>query len=55
VPIKNLFDYLEAGDSIELFLEDFDGVSRAHVIILLEPELFIRKIKMNKRLRKSIL
>jgi uncharacterized protein (DUF433 family) len=26
VPIKNLFDYLETGDSIEVFLEDFDGV-----------------------------
>ena len=28
VPIKNLFDYLETGDSIEMFLEDFDGVSK---------------------------
>ena len=25
VPIKNLFDYLETGDSIEVFLEDFEG------------------------------
>jgi uncharacterized protein (DUF433 family) len=36
VPIKNLFDYLETGDSIETFLEDFDGVSRGQVIRLLE-------------------
>lgn len=36
VPIKNLFDYLETGDSIETFLEDFEGVSRSQVIRLLE-------------------
>ena len=36
VPIKNLFDYLEAGDSIDMFLDDFDGVQRAQVIRLLE-------------------
>ena len=28
VPVKNLFDYLEGGQSIETFLEDFEGVSR---------------------------
>jgi len=36
VPIKNLFDYLETGDTIETFLEDFDGVSKSQVIKLLE-------------------
>ena len=36
VPIKNLFDYLESGDSIEIFLEDFEGVSRNQVIRVLE-------------------
>ncbi|MET4081676.1 uncharacterized protein (DUF433 family) [Pedobacter sp. UYP30] len=36
VPIKNLFDYLETGDSIEVFLEDFEGVSKSQVIRLLE-------------------
>jgi uncharacterized protein (DUF433 family) len=36
VPIKNLFDYLETGDSIEIFLEDFGGVSRNQVIRVLE-------------------
>lgn len=35
VPIKNLFDYLEAGDSIEVFLEDFDGVQREQVLKVL--------------------
>jgi uncharacterized protein (DUF433 family) len=28
VPIKNLFDYLETGDSLETFLDDFPTVSR---------------------------
>jgi uncharacterized protein (DUF433 family) len=36
VPIKNLFDYLETGDSIEAFLQDFDGVRKDQVIRLLE-------------------
>ncbi|MEO6131256.1 MAG: DUF433 domain-containing protein [Saprospiraceae bacterium] len=36
VPIKNLFDYLETGDSIEDFLEDFDSVSKEQVVRVLE-------------------
>ena len=36
VPIKNLFDYLETGDSIETFLEDFEGVQKSQVLKLLE-------------------
>lgn len=36
VPIKNLFDYLETGDTIEIFLDDFEGVSRSQVIKVLE-------------------
>jgi len=36
VPIKNLFDYLETGDSIEVFLEDFEGVTREQVVKILE-------------------
>ncbi len=28
VPIKNLFDYLETGESIEEFLNDFEGVNK---------------------------
>ena len=36
VPIKNLFDYLETGETIEGFLEDFEGVSRTQVVKLLE-------------------
>jgi uncharacterized protein (DUF433 family) len=36
VPLKNLIDYLEAGDSIELFLEDFPSVTREQAIGALE-------------------
>ena len=36
VPIKSLFDHLEAGDSIEDFLEGFPSVQREQVIALLE-------------------
>ena len=36
VPIKNLFDYLETGDTIEIFLEDFEGVSKKQVIRVLK-------------------
>jgi uncharacterized protein (DUF433 family) len=36
VPVKSLFDHLEAGDSIEHFLEGFPSVKREQVIALLE-------------------
>ncbi len=36
VPIKSLFDHLEAGDSINDFLEGFPSVRREQVIALLE-------------------
>lgn len=36
VPIKNLFDYLEAGESIDYFLDDFEGVQREQILKVLE-------------------
>ncbi|OGO40829.1 MAG: hypothetical protein A2Z04_09950 [Chloroflexi bacterium RBG_16_57_9] len=36
VPIQNLIDYLEAGDNLEEFLEDFPSVSREQAIEVLE-------------------
>ena len=36
VPIKALTDYLEAGDSLDAFLEDFPTVTRAQTIAFLE-------------------
>ncbi len=36
VPIKNLFDYIESGKSIDYFLDDFEGVQKEQVIKILE-------------------
>ena len=36
VPIQNLIDYLEGGDSVDDFLEGFPTVSREQVIAFLE-------------------
>lgn len=35
VPVKNLFDYLKAGDTLEEFLHDFPSVKKEQVIELL--------------------
>lgn len=36
VPAKTLFDYLEAGDSLDDFLADFPSVSREQAVAALE-------------------
>ncbi len=36
VPIKNLFDYLEGGETLEDFLEGFPPVSREQAVAVLE-------------------
>ncbi|RKU21724.1 hypothetical protein C6499_21100 [Candidatus Poribacteria bacterium] len=36
VPIKNLIDYLEAGDNLDEFLQDFPSVSRTQAMQALE-------------------
>jgi uncharacterized protein (DUF433 family) len=36
VPARTLIDYLEGGDSLESFLEDFPTVSREQAVALLE-------------------
>ncbi len=36
VPVKSLFDHLKAGDTIEVFLDDFPGVTRKQVEGVLE-------------------
>ena len=36
VPVKNLFDYLEGGSSLEEFLDDFPSISRQKAIAVLE-------------------
>lgn len=36
VPVKNLFDYLEAGDSLDRFLDSFPSVSKDQAVAALE-------------------
>jgi uncharacterized protein (DUF433 family) len=36
VPVQALLDYLEAGDSVDEFLEDFPGVRREQVVEFLK-------------------
>jgi len=36
VPLHNLFDYLEAGDSLEKFLASFPSVTRDQAVAALE-------------------
>jgi uncharacterized protein (DUF433 family) len=36
VPVKSLFDHLNAGDSLETFLDDFPGVTRDQARTVLE-------------------
>lgn len=43
VPVQTLFDYLEAGDSLGEFLDDFPAVSREHAVQVLKKmkEVFL--------------
>ena len=36
VPVKTLYEYLEAGDSLDEFLDDFPAVTREQAIAALE-------------------
>ncbi len=36
VPVQTLIDYLEGGDPLEAFLDNFPSVSREHAIAVLE-------------------
>jgi uncharacterized protein (DUF433 family) len=36
VPVRVLFEHLEAGDTLEVFLEDFPSVSRELAVQILE-------------------
>ena len=40
--MKNLFDYLEAGEPLEQFLLDFPAVDRAKAIAALEPRTLVK-------------
>jgi uncharacterized protein (DUF433 family) len=36
VPVQTFLDYLEEGDTLDQFLEDFPTVSREHAVAVLE-------------------
>jgi uncharacterized protein (DUF433 family) len=36
VPVKNLFDYLKAGHSLDEFLEDFPSVTKVQAVEVIE-------------------
>jgi uncharacterized protein (DUF433 family) len=36
VPVQNLFDYIEGGDDLEAFLDDFPSVSKEAAVAVLE-------------------
>jgi uncharacterized protein (DUF433 family) len=36
VPVRTLLDYIEGGDSLDVFLENFPGVSREQAVGFLE-------------------
>lgn len=36
VPVQSLLDHLEAGDTLDMFLDDFPSVTRAHAVAVLE-------------------
>jgi uncharacterized protein (DUF433 family) len=50
VPIQNLLDYLEAGDSIDLFLEDFPTVKKDQAIQALK----FAKVKIMEFVHENI-
>jgi len=48
VPVKTLLDYLEAGDSLEEFLDDFPTVKREKVLMLLNHKESIASIQIGE-------
>jgi len=49
VPVESLFDHLEAGVSLDDFIEDFPGVTRQQAVALLEAA---NKILTSKNLEQ---
>ena len=36
VPVQTLIEYLEAGDTLDVFLDEFPSVTREHAVAVLE-------------------
>jgi uncharacterized protein (DUF433 family) len=51
VPVKNLFDYLEAGDSLNDFLSDFDYISKESCLTVLKMS---EKLLIDTQIHESI-
>ena len=51
VPIKNLIDYLESGETLDEFLDDFPSVKREQAIKVLElaTEFLLTHVYENSR------
>lgn len=49
VPVKNLFDYLETGENVDVFLQDFESVKKEQVLKVLEMSetLFVNNLMVN--------
>jgi uncharacterized protein (DUF433 family) len=47
VPIKSLFDWLEGGETLDFFLENFPSVSREQAVDVLElyKDLLLSQVK----------
>jgi uncharacterized protein (DUF433 family) len=43
VPAQALLDYLEGGETIEEFLDDFPSVSREQAVAFLEEQYWLRR------------
>lgn len=47
VPVKNLFDYLAAGDPLDEFLNQFPSVSRSAAVAALELHACLASLQPN--------
>jgi uncharacterized protein (DUF433 family) len=47
VPVKNLFDYVEGGQPVDSFLDDFEGVTRdqAEAVLALAADGFLKSLR----------
>jgi uncharacterized protein (DUF433 family) len=54
VPVETLFDHLEAGISLNEFLEDFPSVSKAQAIALLDLDSKLINTKNTAQLYETI-
>ena len=51
VPVRNLFDYLEAGDSLNDFLNDFDYIPKESCLTVLKMS---EKLLIDTQIHESI-